>query len=218
LQPYRRRSAIDRAAGEGELNVFTGIVQDIGEVVALEPRDGDVRLGVRAGALDLTRQQLGDSIAVAGVCLTVAAVSGQVFEADVSRETLALTTLGQLRPASRVNLEPALRAADRLGGHLVVGHVDGLAELRARFADARSERMRLRVPHELARYVARKGSVALDGVSLTVNAVDGDDFEINLIPHTLAVTTLGGLKRGDRLNFEVDLIARYTERLLAERD
>jgi riboflavin synthase len=197
--------------------MFTGIVQDIGEVVALEPRGGDARLGVRVGALDLARQQLGDSIAVAGVCLTVAAVSGRVFEADVSRETLALTTLGQLRAGSRVNLEPALRAADPLGGHLVIGHVDGLAELRARSADARSERMRLLVPRALARYVARKGSVALDGVSLTVNAVHGDEFEINLIPHTLAVTTLGALQPGDHVNFEVDLIARYTERLLTER-
>jgi riboflavin synthase len=197
--------------------MFTGIVRDIGQVLALEQRGGDARLGVRVGTLDLTRQGLGDSIAVAGVCLTVAAVSGSVFEADVSRETLALTTLGRLRAGGRVNLEPALRAADPLGGHLVVGHVDGVAELRARSADARSERMRLRVPQALARYVARKGSVALDGVSLTVNAVDSDEFEVNLIPQTLAVTTLGTLQPGDRVNFEVDLIARYTERLLAER-
>ena len=197
--------------------MFTGIVQDIGEVVTLEQRAGDARLRVRVGALDLTRQRLGDSIAVAGVCLTVAAIEADMFEADVSRETLALTTLGQLRVGSRVNLEPALRAADPLGGHLVIGHVDGLAELRARRGDARSVRMHWRVPQALARYVARKGSVALNGVSLTVNAIDGEDFEVNLIPHTLAVTTLGALEVGERVNFEVDLIARYTERLLAGR-
>jgi riboflavin synthase len=198
--------------------MFTGIVQDVGEVVALEQQAGDMRLRVRVGGLDLSRQHLGDSIAVAGVCLTIAELGTNVFDADVSRETLALTTLGQLRVGSRVNLEPALRAADPLGGHLVVGHVDGLAQVRARSADARSERMRLRVPHALARYVARKGSVALDGVSLTVNAVEGDDFEVNLVPHTLTVTTLGALQPGDRVNFEVDLIARYTERLLANHD
>jgi riboflavin synthase len=214
----RGRADADAAAltltGE-EAFMFTGIVQDIGEVVSLQQRGGDARLRVRVQSLDLARQRLGDSIAVAGVCLTVAAADADVFDADISQETLALTTLGQLRAGSRVNLEPALRAADPLGGHLVIGHIDGVAELRARRADARSERMQLRVPHPLARYVARKGSVTLDGVSLTVNGVEGDDFDVNLIPHTLAVTTLGALRVGERVNFEADLIARYAERLLA---
>jgi riboflavin synthase len=197
--------------------VFTGIVQDVGAVGSLQAAGGDVRLRVRVHTLDLSRQHVGDSIAVAGVCLTIAALEADGFVADVSRETLSLTTLGSLEPGRRVNLEPALRAGDALGGHLVIGHVDGQAELSERGADARSERMRLRAPHALARYVARKGSVALDGVSLTVNGVDGDYFDVNLIPHTLAVTTLGELRAGDRVNLEIDLIARYTERLLADR-
>jgi riboflavin synthase len=195
--------------------MFTGIVQDVGRILALERLGGDMRLTVGVDRLDLSRTAIGDSIAVAGVCLTAVAVEARAFSADVSRETLTITTIGDWRVGRRVNLEPALRAGDALGGHLVSGHVDGVAEVQTRLGDARSQRFRLHVPEALARYVARKGSVALDGVSLTVNAVERQEFEVNLVPHTLAETTLGGLAVGDRVNLEVDLIARYTERLLA---
>jgi riboflavin synthase len=195
--------------------MFTGIVQDVGRILALERLGGDTRLTVGVDRLDLSRAAIGDSIAVAGVCLTAVALQGRAFSADVSRETLTITTIGDWRVGQRVNLEPALRAGDALGGHLVSGHVDGVAELQTRLGDARSQRFRMRVPEALARYVARKGSVALDGVSLTVNTVEHQEFEVNLVPHTLAETTLGELAVGDRVNLEVDLIARYTERLLA---
>jgi riboflavin synthase len=198
--------------------MFTGIIQDLGSIRSLEPRGGDLRLGIAVGSIDLGRQRIGDSIAVSGVCLTVIALEPPVFYADVSRETLGLTTLGETRAGRRVNLEPALRAGDPLGGHLVSGHVDGIATVLERSGDARSQRLRLRAPPELARYLARKGSVALDGVSLTVNAVAGTDFDINLVPHTLAVTTLDELTPGARVNIEIDTIARYAERLLAADD
>jgi len=194
--------------------MFTGIVQDVGEVRSVEPRGGDLRLTVGVHGLDPGRQRIGDSIAVAGVCLTVVAVDTQGFSADVSRETLRLTTLPQWRVGTRVNLEPALRAGDALGGHLVSGHVDGVADVRARGAEARSEKVRLGVPPALARYLARKGSVALDGVSLTVNEVGEDWIEINLVPHTLAVTTLDAWHPGTLVNLEIDPMARYAERLL----
>jgi riboflavin synthase len=194
--------------------MFTGIIQDVGSILALESRDGDARLTVGVDQLDLARTAVGDSIAVAGVCLTVVALQPRGFCADVSRETLALTTIGDWRAGRRVNLEPALRAGDALGGHLMSGHVDGVAEICARTDEARSERFRIRVPQALARYVARKGSVALDGVSLTVNAAEQLEFEVNLVPHTLAVTTLAELAVGERVNLEVDMIARYVERLL----
>lgn len=197
--------------------MFTGIVQDMGTIRALIERGGDVTLVVECSRLATDAWQLGDSIAVAGVCLTVTAREACAFEADVSRETLALTTLGNLVPGSRVNLEPALRAGDALGGHLVSGHVDGLAEVVGMHDDARSRRFDIRVPRPLARYVARKGSVTLDGVSLTVNDVQDDRFGINLIPHTLAVTTLGELAPGHRVNFEVDQVARYVERLSGQQ-
>jgi riboflavin synthase len=195
--------------------VFTGIIQDVGRVLALEALGGDTRLTVAVDRLDLSRTVIGDSIAVGGVCLTAVALQPRAFSADVSRETLTLTTIGDWRVGRRVNLEPALRAGDALGGHLVSGHVDGVAEVLGRTDEARSQRFRIRVPQGLARYVARKGSVTLDGVSLTVNTVEQQEFEVNLVPHTLAVTTLAGLAVGDRVNVEVDLIARYTERLLA---
>jgi len=195
--------------------MFTGIIQDVGSVLALEPLGGDARLTVGVDRLDLARTTVGDSIAVAGVCLTVVGLQPRGFSADVSRETLALTTIGDWRAGRRVNLEPALRAGDALGGHLVSGHVDGVAEIRERSDAVRSQRFRIRVPPALARYVARKGSVALDGVSLTVNAAEQQEFEVNLVPHTLAVTTLAALAVGERVNLEVDVIARYTERLLA---
>ena len=151
-----------------------------------------------------------------GCCLTAVELQGRAFAADVSRETLSLTTLGDLTAGSPVNLEPSLRAGDPLGGHLVSGHVDGLGEVAAVSGDARSTRFEITVPAALARYIARKGSVAIDGVSLTVNAVQGATFGINLIPHTQAVTTLGSLRVGARVNVEVDQIARYVERLLAD--
>ena len=195
--------------------MFTGIVQDVGRIRTLEALGGDTRLTVGVERLELARTAIGDSIAVAGVCLTVVALEPGAFSADVSRETLALTTIGDWRVGQRVNLEPALRAGDALGGHLMSGHVDGVAEVCARQDEARSQRFRIRLPQPLARFIARKGSVGLDGVSLTVNAVEQQEFEVNLIPHTLAATTLGALAVGERVNLEVDLIARYTERLLA---
>jgi riboflavin synthase len=194
--------------------VFTGIIQSIGTLSAQETRAGDQRLSIEAPAIETARMQLGDSIAVAGVCLTVAERIAGGFIADVSRETLALTTIGQWHVGARVNLEPALRASDALGGHLVLGHVDGRAELLDRRLDARSERMRFRAPQSLRRYLARKGAVALDGVSLTVNEVEADDFGVNLVPFTLAATTLAQLQPGHWVNLEVDLMARYAERLL----
>ena len=194
--------------------MFTGIVQAVGTVEALTPRAGDVRIAIRAGALDLARTAIGDSICVQGCCVTAVALNGPVFEADLSRETLALTTLGSLAQGAAVNLEPALRAGDALGGHLVSGHVDGVATVVSKTTDARSTRVVIEVPPELARYIARKGSVAVDGVSLTVNEVAGIRFGVNLIPHTGDVTTLGSLVPGTRVNLEIDQVARYVERLL----
>jgi riboflavin synthase len=201
--------------------MFTGIVQEIGEIRRVEPRPGaagsaDCRLEVGFASIPRERFELGASICVDGVCLTVAALEGGSFIADVSGETLRVTTLGAKHAGTRVNLEPALRAGDSLGGHWVSGHVDGVAEVLSVDADARSLRVELAAPKALARYIARKGSVTLDGVSLTVNDVNGASFSINLIPHTLEVTTLGGLKPGARLNLEIDLLARYVERLSSE--
>ncbi len=194
--------------------VFTGIVLDIGTVQALESLAGDLRLTITTQRLPLERVAIGDSVAVSGVCLTVISRTANQFAADVSRETLAVTTLHRLVVGSRVNLELALRVGDPLGGHLVSGHVDGLAQLVSAVEDARSRRLRFRLPAELARFVAVKGSVTIDGVSLTVNAVDTCEFELNLIPHTLTVTTLGQLRAGDAVNIEIDQMARYAERLL----
>lgn len=193
--------------------MFTGIVQDIGRVVSRETRGVDARLVIATSQLDLSKAAIGDSISVQGVCLTATALTKDSFTADVSHETLSLTTLGELQPGASVNLEPALRAGDRLGGHLVSGHVDGIAHVASTTRDGDSLRVKVSVPAELARYVARKGSVTLDGVSLTVNEVEGATFGVNLIPHTRAVTTLGRLQRGSRLNLEVDQMARYVERL-----
>jgi riboflavin synthase len=196
--------------------VFTGIVQDVGRVVSRETRSGDVRLVIAFDRLDPSGISVGDSICVQGCCLTAVELRDRTFAADVSRETLSLTTLGELAPGSAVNLEPSLRAGDPLGGHLVSGHIDGVAEIAAISGDARSTRIEVSVPAALCRYIARKGSVSLDGVSLTVNDVRGATFGINLIPHTQAVTTLGALRAGIRVNIEVDQIARYVERLLAD--
>ena len=195
--------------------MFTGIVQDMGRIVALEPRAGDVRVRVAVDRLPLDAVRTGDSIAVSGVCLTVVEHDAGGFAADVSNETLSLTTLGDLAPGSSVNLEPALRAGDPLGGHLVSGHVDGVGRVVSLAQDARSWRIRFETPPDIARYVARKGSIAIDGVSLTVNEVEGREFGINIIPHTWQVTTIGGYAPGRRVNLEIDPIARYVERLLA---
>lgn len=193
--------------------MFTGIIQAVGRIVASEARGGDRRLIVETAALDLADVSEGDSIAVSGVCLTALDITGNTFAADVSIETLNLTTIGQLQVGDAVNLEKALRLADRLGGHLVSGHVDGLATVVSIHDEGRSQRWTFQVPATLARYIASKGSVCLDGVSLTVNEVDGCRFGVNLIPHTQTVTTFGARRVGDRLNIEVDLMARYAERL-----
>lgn len=194
--------------------MFTGIIQAVGEIAALEQRGGDVRLRIRTGQLDLGDVAPGDSIAVNGVCLTAVELPGDGFAADVSRETLSLTSLGQLRPGGRVNLEKALTLATRLGGHLVSGHVDGLGTVVERHDDARSVRFGVEAPAELARYIAHKGSITVDGTSLTVNAVHGARFELNIVPHTLHETIMDGYRPGSRVNLEVDLVARYLERLL----
>jgi riboflavin synthase len=197
--------------------VFTGIVQEVGQLRRREPRAGsagtDLRVAIACGPALRERLSLGASVAVDGVCLTVAALEAGGFEADVSGETLGVTTLGGKSAGARVNLEPSLRAGDSLGGHWVAGHVDGIADVMGTTEDARSLRVQLAAPVALARYIARKGSVTLDGVSLTVNAVDGATFFVNLIPHTLEVTTLGALRAGSKLNLEIDLLARYVERL-----
>jgi riboflavin synthase len=195
--------------------MFTGIVQAVGTIARREPRGGDARLVVDAGAWPLEGVAVGDSIAVSGVCLTVVAREGATLAFDLSNETLARTTLGAKREGARVNLEPALRLADRLGGHLVSGHVDATAGVLAIEPDARAQRWRFALPAALARYVAPKGSIAIDGTSLTVNAVEHGAFEVALIPHTLAATTFGATRVGDEVNLEVDLVARYLERLHA---
>lgn len=199
--------------------MFTGIVTAKGTLRQKAELGGDCRLSFGTGALSLEGCRSGDSICVSGACLTMLEpgmdAGGGRFEADVSQETLGLTTLGQLREGQAVNLELALQAQDRLGGHLVSGHVDGMAALVSRRPDARAERLEFEVPEPLARYLARKGSVCLDGVSLTINDVDGCRFGVCLIPHTLEVTTLGELQPGGRVNLEVDLVARYLERLAA---
>jgi riboflavin synthase len=201
--------------------MFTGIVQARGTVAQRIERGGDLGLVVDAGELaglvGAARFAAGESIAVNGACLTVVSFDGRCFNADVSRETLALTTLGGLAVGAPVNLEPALRAGDPLGGHLMSGHVDGTAEVVALQPDARSLRVQFEVPAALARFIAPKGSVALDGVSLTINEVDGRRFGVNLIPHTMAVTGFAQLVPGQRLNLEVDQLARYLERLLTQR-
>lgn len=198
--------------------MFTGIIEAVGQVTGLESRGGDVRLGIATGKLDRGDVKIGDSIAVNGVCLTVVELTSPGFVADVSGETLARTTLGQWRVGERVNLEKALTPATRLGGHLVSGHVDGVGTVRERSADARSARFRIEAPAPLARYIAEKGSVCVDGVSLTVNAVHGAVFDLNIVPHTLAETTIGDYQAGRSVNLEVDLIARYLERLLLGED
>ncbi len=193
--------------------MFTGIIEATGTVLRAEPRGGDLRFTIAMPALDREDVALGDSIAVSGCCLTVVAMDGHALAFDVSNETLSLTTLGDLREGDKVNLEKPLRLSDRLGGHLVSGHVDGVGTIAAIDPDARSQRWRIAPPRGLMRYIAAKGSVCVDGVSLTVNAVTDESFEVNLIPHTVAATTFGDRRVGDRVNLEIDMLARYVERL-----
>jgi len=194
--------------------MFTGIIESIGKIAKMEKRGGDVRLHIATGKLDLSDVALGDSIAVNGVCLTAVVLPGDGFVADVSNETLSLTSLGQLSTGSPVNLEKALTMSTRLGGHLVSGHVDGLGEVVAKSEDARSIRFTVKAPDELAKYIAHKGSITVDGTSLTVNAVSGAEFELNIVPHTSQETIMSEYEVGRTVNLEVDLVARYLERLL----
>jgi len=197
--------------------MFTGIVRAVGKIAASEARDGDLRLAVDCGGLDLSAVELGDSIAVNGACLTVVDIDGARFAADVSRETLDKTCLGDLDVGSPVNLEPALKLGDALGGHLVSGHVDGVGRLLDMQPDARSIRYRFEIDPGLERYIAAKGSMTVDGTSLTVNRVDGNRFYVNIVPHTQQQTVFSYYREGSRVNIEVDIIARYLERLLAGR-
>ncbi|MBT8082055.1 MAG: riboflavin synthase [Gammaproteobacteria bacterium] len=194
--------------------MFTGIIKAMGRIEGLEKREGDVRLSVRADGLPWSEYDIGESIAVNGVCLTAVALHGDGFDTDVSVETLDVTALGALEPGSAVNLEPSISLGERLGGHLVSGHVDCTGKVLARDTDARSIRLAIEIPQEYARYVAKKGSVCVDGVSLTVNEVSGNIFELNIIPHTAEVTIMGDYVEGTVVNIEVDLLARYLERLI----
>ena len=194
--------------------MFTGIIQAVGKISAIEAKGRDARVRVATGKLDLAGVKIGDSIAVSGVCLTVVTLSGDGFTADMSGETLARTIFTSLRGGDPVNLEMALTPTTRLGGHLVSGHVDGVGAVVDRQVDGRSVRFRIKAPDALAKYIAEKGSICVDGVSLTVNAVHGAEFEINIVPHTLNETTLGLFRQGRDVNLEVDLLARYLERLL----
>ena len=194
--------------------MFTGIIEAIGEVVALQPKNGDLRLRIKTNNLDLSDVRLGDSIATNGVCLTVVELPGDGYWADVSRETLDNTSLPDWTLGQQVNLEKALTPQTRLGGHIVSGHVDGVGEVISRHPDARSERFRIGAPKSLAKYIAHKGSITLDGTSLTVNKVEGAEFELNIVPHTLRMTIMDKYKPGTRVNLEVDVLARYLERLM----
>jgi riboflavin synthase len=194
--------------------MFTGIISAIGDIAELEQRDGDVRLTIRTGNLSLADVHLGDSIACNGACLTAVELTGEGFIADVSVETLNLTTIVNWQVGNRINLEKAMQASDRFGGHIVSGHVDGIGEVISLHEDARSWRFRIRVPRELAKYIAHKGSITVDGTSLTINKVEGAEFELNIVPHTMTHTVMGDYKVGTKVNLEVDLVARYLERLL----
>ena len=194
--------------------MVTGIIEAVGEVIDSRQQGGDLRLRIGTGTMDLFDVKLGDSIAVNGVCLTVVELPGDGFWADVSRETLAHTEFELLGAGDKVNLEKAMMPTSRLGGHIVSGHVDGIGEVLERREDGRSIRFRIQAPASLARYIAAKGSITVDGVSLTVNAVEGRVFELNIVPHTLEQTLINYYSVGRRVNLEVDMIARYLERLL----
>ncbi len=194
--------------------MFTGIIESVGTIENVEPIDGDAKLRINTGQMDMSDVALGDSISCNGVCLTAIKLSSNSYAADVSGETLKLTTLGNLAVGNSVNLEKALTPSTRLGGHLVSGHVDGVGEIMAMTNDSRSVKIDIKVPLDLAHYIAKKGSICIDGVSLTVNEIDQNIFSINLVPHTLQETTASEYKIGTKVNLEVDLLARYLERLL----
>ncbi|MES1925688.1 riboflavin synthase [Salinisphaera sp. T31B1] len=195
--------------------MFTGIIKGIGTVADLQARGGDTRITIDMNDTDLGPIAIGDSIAVSGVCLTAVELDGSRFVADVSQETRSLTTLGRLETGSAVNIEGALRAGEPLGGHMVSGHVDGFGRLERATRDARSWRLIFSVPAALVRFIAAKGSICVDGISLTVNEVSGDRFGVNIVPHTMSHTTLGKREIGDSVNIEIDVVARYLARLAA---
>ncbi len=198
--------------------MFTGIIEAVGRIKKIEPVSGDMRLHVAVGSLDMSDVQLGDSIAVNGVCLTAIELDNKYFAADVSNETITLTSLKDLAIGSEVNLEKALLPTTRLGGHLVSGHVDGLGEVLSIKEESRSIQLIIKAPEELKHYIAMKGSICIDGTSLTVNKITNADFEINIVPHTQQQTIIKNYKPGTKVNLEVDLIARYLERLLMKQD
>ncbi len=198
--------------------MFTGIIKAIGKVERMEPRGGDLRLTITSAGLPWEEFTVGESIAINGVCLTAVEFLQNGFVADVSVETTKVTALANLAEGSKVNLEPSVSLGERLGGHLVSGHVDCVGQIKTREADARSVRLVVGMPVEYSRYVAKKGSVCVDGVSLTVNEVSNDTFSVNIIPHTADVTIIGDYRTGTEVNIEVDLLARYIERLLADGD
>lgn len=193
--------------------MFTGIISAIGEIAELEHRQGDVRISIHAPELGFDDVRLGDSIACNGVCLTAVELIANGFIADVSVETLSLTTIEHWALNSRINLEKAMQASDRFGGHIVSGHVDGIGEVVSLHEDARSWRFTIKAPDNLAKYIAQKGSITVDGTSLTVNAINGSEFELNIVPHTMIHTVISDYQVGTKVNLEVDLIARYLERL-----
>jgi riboflavin synthase len=197
--------------------MFTGIIEAIGCIATIEPCNGDLRLHIKTGQLALADVRTGDSVACNGVCLTVTQRTGDGFWADVSHESLAHTTIGNWQVGDYINLEKALLASGRLGGHIVSGHVDGVGRVTRRSTDARSERLTITAPENLAKYIAQKGSITVDGTSLTVNAVSGATFELNIVPHTLTHTIIGQYAPGCQVNLEVDVIARYLERLLVSQ-
>lgn len=194
--------------------MFTGIIEAVGKITSVEPLEGDVRLTVETGNLPMEEVELGDSIATNGVCLTVIKKTENTYCADVSVESLDLTTIRHWQVDTTVNLERALTPQSRLGGHIVSGHVDGVGEVVSRHPDARSERFLMRVPKAMAKYIAHKGSITIDGTSLTVNNVNGCEFDVNIVPHTLEHTVMDSYQAGTKINLEVDVIARYLERLL----
>jgi len=195
--------------------MFTGIIKARGKVERIESRGGDVRLTIRAPDIDWSGFETGESISVNGVCLTAIELNGDGFVTDVSTETLDVTAMSGIAEGDDVNLEPAISLGERLGGHLVSGHVDCIGTIVARHADARSVRLQIEVPEQYGRYIAKKGSICVDGVSLTVNEVSARSFDVNIIPHTADVTIIDGYRTGTRVNIEVDLVARYLERLLS---
>ena len=198
--------------------MFTGLIQGVGRLRALEPQGGDIRIHIDTGSLPFNAVEMGESIAVNGVCLTVVGFDDASFSADVSTETLSLTTLGGLSEGAALNLERALQPTERMGGHMVSGHVDGMGRVLDVQDDARAQRWRFSMPPELTKYVAKKGSICVDGVSLTVNAVDDTTFDVALVPHTVSHTAFADTQVGDAVNLEIDVVARYVERLLEQRD